>query len=622
MSDLAAGVDFITTRGRPWEEIVALTLDMMRNRSEVVHRMSEILVRYGGEYVIPLPKEEDEPKMPPLTPHLVGDAIDAHARRAASTRPVVMIPALDPRKDQGVRSKEYAATRRRIIAATYDKSKWLLQRRRYYMHLAAYETASLSVAPDPRAGMPKIKVRNPLTSYADPRAAENLDPPEYVAYVTQHSGEHLRRRFPATMSEKGGPITPTQADLYQNMWNVVEWIDNDVLVWGLAGPIYQQHNEYVAAGWEQAPYMELARFENRMGMCSGVVPENVTLSAIASRLASMLGTVDLQAKLMALDILAQEKAIYPDTYIIGREGQNPRLINETWQDGRSGNVNLLADVEAVGQLRNTPDQRTSQSIDRLERNFTKSQGPPPQFGGETYGALRTGRGLDALAGFAIDPRIQELHEISETWLPDLNRLIFRCYKAYWGSKQFTIFSGWPGDQGEVEFVPNQHIETEENTVTYNIAGADVVQQTQILGSLYGAGGISLRTLRAKHPYIDDPGTEEDQIRREQLEEALRQSVMAQLQSGQLPLIVSSILWKAVNDGDDMFVALEKADEELRRRQATQAEAPPEGMAAPPGAMPGLAGGPGAAMEQMPQDRIQVPNDVTAMRQLMTAMGGR
>lgn len=620
MNEIAAGADAITTRGRPWSEIVTLTLDMMRARSVVIGRMSEILVRYGGDYVIPLPKEEDEPKMPPLTPHLVANAIDSHARRASSTRPVIMIPALDPRKDQGIRSKEYAGIRRRIIAATYHKSKWQLQRRRYYTHLSAYETASLNVVPDFRLKMPRIQVRDPLTSYADPRASENLDPPEYVAHVSRYSGEFLRQKFPLTAAENGGPIAKTQADMYQNMWNVVEWIDNEVVVFGLAGPIYRE-GDHVASGWEQAPFMELMRFENRMGVCTGVVPENVSLAAIASRLSSMLGIVDLQAKLMALDIIAQEKAIYPDTYVIGNDREAPRLINESWKDGRTGEVNLLQNASAVGQLRGTPDSRTSQMYDRLERNFTVSEGPPPQFGGETYGALRTGRGMDALAGFAIDPRIQELHEISETWMPDVNRLILRCYKAYWGSREYTVFSGWPGDQGEVKFVPNQHIETEENVVSYNIAGADVVQQTQILGSLYGANGISLRTLRAKHPYIDDPESEEDQVRREQLEEALRQSVMAQLTSGQLPLVMSSLLWKYINDGDDMFVALEKVDAEMQRRQAAEPQQPPEGMVAPPGAMPGLAAGPGAAMERMPEERIQVPNDVAAMRQLMQTMAG-
>lgn len=619
-SEIAGAGEALTTRGRPWDEIVVLVLDMMRARSVVIGRMSEILVRYGGDYVIPLPSEETEPKMPPLTPHLVANAVDAHARRASSTRPVVLIPALEPTKDQGVRSKEYAAIRRRLIAATYHKSKWQLLRRRYYMHLGAYETASLNVVPDFRMKMPKIQVRDPLTSYADPRAAENLDPPEYVAHVSRYSGQQLRRRFPQTQAERGGPISPTQADMYQNMWNVVEWIDNEVLVFGLAGPIYRE-GDHVASGWEQAPFMELARFENRMGVCTGVIPENVSLSAIATRLSSMLGIVDLQAKLMALDIIAQEKAIYPDTYIIGDSQQSPRLVNGAWEDGRTGNVNIITDAQAVGQLRGTPDQRTAQMYDRLERNFTTTQGPPPQFGGETYGALRTGRGQDALAGFAIDPRIQELHEISETWLPDVNRHIFRCYKAYWGSRKYTVFSGWPGDTGEVEFVPNQHIETEENTVSYNIAGADVVQQTQILGSLYGAGGISLRTLRAKHPYIDDPESEEDQVRREQLEEGLRASIMAQLQSGALPLVVSSLLWKFINEGDDMFVALEKVDAEMQRRQAAEPQPAPEGMMAPPGAMPGLAAGPGAAMEQMPQQGAPPPNDEAAMRQLMAAMGG-
>ena len=94
------------------------------------------------------------------------------------------------------------------------------------------------------------------------------------------------------------------------------------------------------------------------------------------------------AKFMALELIAQEKAIFPDRYIIGRSGQVPMIVGGEWKDGREGEVNVLLDAENIGELRSAPDQNTRVAIDRLERNARISTGTVPQIGGESYGALR------------------------------------------------------------------------------------------------------------------------------------------------------------------------------------------------------------------------------------------
>jgi hypothetical protein len=419
----------------------------------------------------------------------------------------------------------------------------------------------------------------------------------------------------------GGPI---HKDDYREMWDCVEWYDLDQTVFGIIGPVWDDRRMSNERPWI-TPWQQLSPvYPNRIGQSPAVVPHNVSLGRIASRIGSMLGNVDLQARLMALDILAQEKAIWPDMYAIGRAGGMPRIIGGTWKDGREGDINLLQDVESIGQIRSTPDIRTAQVVDRLERNFRTSTGLLPQFGGETYGALRTGRGIDALTGMALDPRIQELHEISEAWLPHLNAVILETYKAYWPDKKFSMYSGWPGDKGIVEFTPKEHIETTDNTVSYNLPGADVIQQTQILGSLRGAKAISGRTFRAMHPYIDDPEAEEKLVQDEDFDEALRQSILQKLLTGEMPLVVSALIKKYVAEGLDIFDAVVKADEEVRARQATQAPEPPPGMAASPETMPGMAappqemmamqGAPGPAQGQAPDRRAQMAQLLQAMSQ--------
>ena len=573
---------------RSFEDIVRLVKDMQVQQGPVLSRMKDILDRYDGDWILPMPDIDKEPNLPPLTPALIAEAVDSMAMRAASVRPTNIFPAIDPRKDTGRRSREYSDIRRKIVAATYDNSKWNLGRRRYYRQLAAYHTCSLVVLPDFNNGLPRIEIRDPLGTYVEPTANEELRPPEYVAFVTRHSAEYLRRTYPLSHQELGGPIHKNDS---RELWDCVEWYDLDQTIFGIIGPVYDDRRMSNERQWVQ-PFKQLSpSYPNRIGMCPGIVPHNVSLGRISSRIGSMLGNVDLQARLMALDILAQEKAIWPDMYAIGRSGGMPRIIGGAWKDGREGEINLLQDVESIGQMRSTPDQRTTQTIDRLERNFRVSSGLVPAFGGETFGSLRTGRGMDAMAGMAVDPRIQELHEISEAWIPHLNKAILATYKAYWPDKKYSMYSGWPGDKGIVQFTPQEHIEILDNTVSYNLPGADVAQQTQILGSLRGAKAISGRTFRAMHPYIDDPEAEERLVQDEDFDEALRSSVLQKLVSGALPLIVSTMIKKHLNDGKDIFDAVALADDEMRKRQASEAPAPPEGMVAPPETMPGMAGPP-------------------------------
>jgi hypothetical protein len=608
---------------RSFDEVVQLVQQMQREQGPVLQKMRDVLDRYDGDWVLPVPEVKQEPNMPPLTPALIAEAVDNMAMRACSVRPIVTVPALNPMKDTGVRSKEYAATRRRIIAATYHHSKWNLGRRRAYRHLSAYHTTSLSVVPNFVTGLPTLQVRDPLGTFVEPQADEELRQPEYVAFITRYSAEHLRRIFPQCAAERGGPVSGKEA---KALWDVVEWQDLDQTVWGIVGPseqtAYQQLSTY------KVPWMQISpSYPNRTGMVNAVVPHNVSLGRIASRLGSMLGMVDLQAKMMALNIIAQEKAIFPDMYAIGRQSGNPSIQGGRWKDGREGDINMLTDVEAVGVLRTAPDPATMATIDRLERNFRTSTGLVPQFGGETYGALRTGRGIDALAGMAVDPRVQELHEVMEAWMPHLNSIILQMYLSYWPEQKYELFSGWPGDKGKVRFTPSQHIESLDNTVSYVVAGADIVQQTQILGSLFGAKAISARTFRAKHPWIDDPDAEGAAVDEEEFEAALKQTILQQMVSGQLPPTVAVLIRNHLMRGEDIFTAVEKADEEMRRLQAQQAPPPPEGMVAPPEAMPGMAGGPGAMQQQMPPEmqapaeQIAVPQGTAAMRQLMETMGG-
>jgi len=558
---------------RDFETIRQMTIDLQNNRTPVIRKMQEIQSHYEGDLVIPMPDVADEPDMPNLTPSLITDVVDGLSLRAASVKPSVYSPALDPYKEVGVRSKQMATDRRRILSATYHQNGWALLRRRYLRHLNAYDTASVFIEPDFNTGMPRIRVRDPLMTFPEERALESMEAPEHVAFITRYSGDYLRRRFPQTMSERGGPIT--NADVSE-MWDVFEWVDSEQIRFGLLGPVFQNGDHiYRDYNMFSGPWMPLTDpIVNRAGMCLAVTPGAVTLHRIGNRLNALLENAKWQSKLLGLDILAQEKAIFPDMYVLGSRGMSPRLADGQWHDGRDGDINIVTDAEKIGTLNQMPDVRTAQMVDRLERNFRVSAGLSPMFGGETPGAaLRTGRALNEMAGISVDPRILEIHEVDETWMPHINKAILSCYKGWFGNKKYTMFSGWAGDRGQVEFVPNKTIETTDNTVSYAIPGADIVQVTQVLGSMLGAQTISTETFQRHHPWVEDPHNEQTRINDEKLERGAIDGMLQQVISGQMPMAVFARIREKMKDGSmDVFGATVAVDEEIREEQARAAEA--------------------------------------------------
>ena len=576
---------------RSWEEIRELSIELQKRRTYVIQYMQDIKRHYEADWVVPLPDVENEPDLAQFTPSLITDTIDSLGMRAASINPVTFCPPTGMSKTANAR----ALKRRKIINATYHDQHWKVKRRRYYRHLCAYDTAALFVEPDFQTGRVRLNVRDPLYTYPEPTSADLVQPPNYVAFITRHPGGTLRARYPAVREENGGPIAAMEET---EEWDLLEWVDHDQIAFGLLGP-REMEGKHIAFGYRSdgdlgtGPWMMLGRSINKAGVCLAVTPQEVSLHTVGTRLNALLGNVEMQGRLMAMEVMAQQKAIFPDMFVISNPAETPRILNGQWEDGRTGKMNMLQGVGQVGQISQTPDMRNQAMIDRLERNTRVSSGLNPQMGGESFGSLRTGRALDAMMASSVDPRIQELHEVTEAWMPAVNSAILATYKGYFERQKYEVFSGWPGDKGMVSFTPGEDIENYENTVEYSVPGADTIQQTQVLGSLLGAKVISTETFQHEHPWIDDAEQERDRILQEDLFKAMVAGVQEQIASGQMPISIVAKLYEKVRNGMDLAEAMTEIDEEIRQQQAeaqaAQAEAPPDPMA-----QLGLAAGPAAA----------------------------
>lgn len=589
-----------------WNDTALPVVRMRRMaQSTLINQCIEVANRYNADIAVPVLGNDPDTAKPVLSPALVNEAIDVPAIRASSTNPTILCPWLTDHET----SRERARTRRKLLASTYYRSNWDRGRRRFFRHIAGYAMGSLVVIPDeqargiePGTKMPlaRVALRNPLTTYADPQNPEELDLPADVGFVHQMSGSKLRKRYPRCRQEYGGSIPPIAdtGDSAGEMWDVLEWLDDQYVLIGIMGRSYSSSANRQPIGEPQL----LSWYPNRMGLVPAIVPTIITLDKIVSRLTHMLGKADLLAYLWQLDIAQAQKAIAPDRYVIAGDDEEPQIVSGggQWQDGRTGQINLLKGVKAIGELRGSPDPANLQRMQMIERNAREETGLAGPTGGETSGmsgSLRTGRGIDSLMSASVDPAVAELQEIGANALTILNEAIFACYKSYWPSKKFIVFSGWPGDRGLCTFTPKDDIDVTANQVFYPLPGTDAYAQTVQLSQMVQAEMMSRASARRMHPWIDDADSEERTMNEERIEALTWQAIAQRASQGGLPPVDAAELITQVKAGKSIEEAITIADTKARERTATENQQGQDTSVAPgaPEAQPGL-GTPGEGSE--------------------------
>lgn len=615
----------VTNVGPGWGEIMSMAVDRFAESGALLTQMMNVRDRYNGDVVYPWAEQlTNGADIPSLHPHLLGEAIDNYAMRAASVMPSITCPATDPGKERGQGSRDWARTRRRAVAATMNFNRFELVMRKLMRHLSGYQTCSAIVRPDFVAGMPRIEVMNPLNTFPDPRSSDDFRDPIDCIYIHGYSASYLRKHFPQLRSEVGGPIG--HRDMDGTLWDIVEYVDGNVFVTGLAG----RRGVWDSSGMHSlAAATELARIPNRMGRFPGMTMGRISLDRMGSALQHVVGQLDWAARLQLLDVIATEKSIFPDMFIIGETSRPPKLHTSDgmWKDGRTGEVNVITDANNIGQIRNTPDPAGARAIDRMERNARVNLGLIPQFNGETSNALRTGRGIETMMGAAVDPRVHEMQVLALNWLPLIGSAIIDCYATYWPDQKFEMHSMYPGDHGLVSFTPNREM-ADNNYVafSYPIAGADLQLTNIVLSQMLGAGAISRTTFREQHPWINDAEGEERRVREEQLEELAFQSLTQQAVGGNIPIEQLAMIEEAMkaDNGGDIFTAIRIATEKLKAQQAAEPPPPDPGQITAPDMQPGLGGPSGPTAPPPPGGGIGPTEGQTGLRELMNALsaGGR
>lgn len=600
-----------------WEYIYEATTARRSRDSLLIQRMIAVRDRVNCDIITPLPDVSGEPDVEAPMPSLVADAIEHNAMRAGSTRPRVWHPDT---ADSDLARKR-AHTRKRAAAATRNHSNGQNLARRAFRHLYGYGTASLIVIPDMTwenrfgaaeyrpdrmygsgIGRARWELRDPLTTYPEHRSPDDMRPPLNCAYVYGKSPEWILKTWGhvAAVREMIGH-NPAWCDL----WDVVEWIDEDWCVVGILGPrLSDQWDEIRTSAITTRMNREMVRYPNRCGgMVPAAAPWRVTLDRQAGAVGHLLNITDWIARLTALEVVGAEKGVMPDMAAMGSDPSTPPiLVGGKWKAGRTGQVNLLQGVSSLQQLHNQPNLMTRQLIDALEGSFSSSAGLLPQFQGQTSGALRTGRGIQTLTDIASDPRTMELQEIWCGIEALLTQASFEMEKEMWPRRKFVVFTGTGSDKGTTTYVPDHDFDTTDVGVEYPFPGVDIAQLSVMLPQRVGAGLMSKRTAMESDPFVGDAEDELQRLRSERLEDAVLASLLQHVvdpASNIDPidlLQIAAEMRKSDSDLIDAFLEIQ------RKAQQAQAQAPPPAPTPEqqPGVMaPGISQAPPAAAPAAP-----------------------
>jgi len=582
------------------DEIAQLLFDRQTLQGPMIENMRQLRDTYNGDLIIPLPEMDRREKS--SVANLITTGLDQTAMRIASTMPSVYYPALE---DGNRASEKRASTRKRATMGWWEANKMPIKMRRRARWLIGYASSPVILRPDTKWGAARWDIRDPLNTF--PSSGEDPDEmtPQNCIFTYTRSRAWVQAHYPDALAKLKSSKNTRPDDLVR----IAEYTDAEVTVLMASASIKPNPWDSDMRG---LPHVELERIANRTGMCLAVVPGRITLDRPMGQFDSLVGMYNLQSKLMALEVIAVERGIFPDTYLVSRPGETARFVAGPY-DGRSGQVNVVQGGD-IREMAANPGFATNGMMDRIERAQRIASGTPAEFGGESTSNVRTGKRGDAILSAVVDFPIQEAQEIFAASLQEENKRAIAIAKTYFGNERKSFYVSSRGAKGHVDYVPNKDFEDDNNVVTYSHSGADANSLVVGLGQRIGIGIMSKQTAQEIDPFISDPEMEKDRVVSEGLEQALLQSIQTQASQGAIPPAdVAAIVALVASDKMDLAAAVTKVHDAAQKRQATPAPA------GAPETMPGL-GAPGMGAEQ-PQEQPaqQPPQDVGAF---LASLGGR
>ena len=554
------------------EEIVAIYGARAQATDLLKSKMRTLRDYYNGDVIVPLPEINADEQS--AVANLLAQGLDQTAMRIASTRPDIYCPPSDPSRK---RSRDNSQITRKALFGWWEHSRMDLQLAKRARQLIGYSTTVTQLRFNADTGCPEWHLRDPLTAYpATLLGVDDMLPRDCIFAYERPLG-WLHNNYPEV-----GQVFQADSDAGPDTGiELIEYVgpEETVLI-AMRGPVNTGLFATSVYDSGENVVVELERVENRLGVTPVVCAQRISLDASQGQFDGILGMYQMQARLMALEVIAVQKGVFPDTWLVGRAGETPQIVNPA--DGLTGEVGVIRGWE-LRDMALQPGYMTNPAIDRLERAQRLTAGIPPEFGGESSTNIRTGRRGDSVLSAAVDFPVQEAQRIMARSLQEENKLAIDMSKAYAGSRSKSFYVTTKNAKGPVDYTPNSNFDSTDNVVSYSQAGADINNLVIGGGQRVGMGTMSKMSFMAIDPLVEDPEFEHDSVIAEQLEAALLSSLQQQAAEGAIPPAdLARIMDLVANNELELAEAVERVQREAQERQAKEVEA----MSAE--AMPGLA----------------------------------
>lgn len=581
------------------EEIINIYTTRSRINDHAKAKMRNVRDYYNGDVVVPLPELDTDEQS--AVANLLAQGLDQTAMRIASTSPDIFCPPTDASTK---RARDNATKRRKAIFGWWENSRMDLQLGKRARHLIGYSTTVTQLRFNAKKGCPEWYSRDPLTAYPAKMLGVDDMRPRDVIFAYERSLGWLQEQYPEVAQRfvSDGNVNE------DHPIEMIEYVDGHEQV--LIGTRAAIETVTFGSATTTSPFIavELERVPNLLGETPVVFAQRISLDDAQGQFDGILGMYQMQARLMALEVIAVQKGVFPDTWLVGRAGETPQIVNPA--DGLTGEVGVVRGGD-LRDMQMQPGYMTNPAIDRLERAQRLTAGIPQEFGGESTSNIRTGRRGDAVLSATVDFTVQEAQRIMARSLQEENRLAVEIAKKYSGRRARSFYVNFKNVKGQVDYVPNENFDSTENVVSYSQAGADINNLVIGGGQRVGMGTMSKRSFMAIDPLVDDPEFEHDTVIAEQLEAALLAAVQNQAAEGILPPAdLARIMDLVANDKKELAEAVEQVQREAQERQAEQVPA------MSPEAQPGLAL-PGMGAEGTPVEEPAA--DAVGLEQLLGAL---
>ena len=549
-------------------------LDLYRSRKvlyDPLHaKMQMIADVYNGRAEVPLPDMERTSM--PSVPNLLAQGVDQMAGRITSVTPAVAFSSERPGKRNSDRKADNAS---RAITGWWQADKVMLKQKSRGRRIIAYGMAPVTMRWNYEKHRPIWHARHPMEALPSLDLQPGQVQPQDCIFQFQRTyGWLASQGYGPQMRALIGRGQQPQKDAIVTL---IEYADAEYFVLMATGyypkGIYSSDIDSAHGGMKA---VVLESYNTLTESTPVVIPIRLTLDSMTGQFDNMLGMYYSQAKLMALESIAVEKGIFPDTYLVSRPNEIGKFIDGP-HDGRTGRVNIIAGGD-IREVQSQPGYLTNPTIDRLERAQRVTAGIPAEFGGESGSNIRTGRRGDAVLSAVIDYPVAEAQELFAFALEQENKLAMQLAKRIDGDTSRTIYVGVGNSRKPVTYVPSETFSVEEHTVSFPVTGSDMNSLIIGIGQRVGLGTMSKETAQVLDPFIDNPESEHDKIIAEGLEQALMSGIQQQAASGAIPpLVLSKVMTLVKNDKMELAEAMNRVTEEaLAEQQAAQGQQGPPG----------------------------------------------